>query len=272
MITYDGTTQTQSIFFNGKKAVSCTQPFVQYDESPIYIGGSNVYHAGIKGTIDDVQVWHKALTDAEVLTAMKGYEGQAAPAELKAYYTFEETNADLTFPNHGSGAASLKAAYVKLEGAAGENTSGTQRINVEPNTGVLGNPTLPGSLEVKTTATLTTSAANANALTGILPTITSPTTATLKTGLRLPLGAYDVTLSLSNMWGTTSLTKAGYITVALPGDINMDGQVNTADVDALVNYLLGNAPARFDAIAADVNGDGQIGISDVAKLIATLKK
>ena len=270
MITYDGS--TQSIYFNGKKAVSCAQPFVQYDESPIYIGGSNVYHAGIKGTIDDVQVWHKALSDAEVLNAMKGYEGQAAPAELKAYYTFEETNGDNTFPNHGSGAASLKAAYVKLEGAAGENTSGTQRITVEPVTNVLGNPTLPGSLEVKTTATLTTSAANANALTGILPTITSPTEATLKTGLRLALGAYDVTLTLSNMWGAASLTKAGYITVALPGDINMDGQVNTADVDALVNYLLGNAPARFDAIAADVNGDGFIGISDVAKLIATLKK
>ena len=81
-----------------------------------------------------------------------------------------------------------------------------------------------------------------------------------------------MTLTLSNMWGAASLTKAGYITVALPGDINMDGLVNLKDVDALVAHFLGKTPEKFSETAADVNGDGQIGISDVAHLIYKLQK
>ena len=58
-------------------------------ECPIYIGGSNVYHAGFNGVIDDVQVWYRALSDAEVIESMAGYEGKEIPEDLMGYWTFE---------------------------------------------------------------------------------------------------------------------------------------------------------------------------------------
>lgn len=202
MITYDGS--SQSIFFNGKLAVRTQTSFdSSYGEAPIYIGGSNVYHAGIMGTIDDVQVWHKALTEAEVKAAMQGYEGKTVPAELKAYYTFEQKNADNTFPNLGSGAKTLTGAYVNLEGAAGENTVSTIEVILDANNNVLGNPTLPGTLEVKTTATVEVE--------GFGSTSTVPTSATITARPNVRAGAHDATVRLTNMWGSSELTKKSYI-------------------------------------------------------------
>ena len=51
------------------------------------------------------------------------------------------------------------------------------------------------------------------------------------------------------------------------GDANNDGLVNAADVVAVVNATLNNAPEGFDKDAADMNGDGDITLED-AKLIA----
>lgn len=208
MISFDGT--RQSIYFNGKLAVQTTTVFEstqQYDESPIYIGGSNVYHAGINGTIDDVQVWHKALTEAEVLEAMKGYEGKTIPAELKAYYTFESFDGQNNFPNLGSGGATMTGAYVNLEGAAGENTNGTVEVTLAPNTNVLGNPTLPGSLDVMTDVIF-----EALGLTTENTAVSGSIFAPISTAV----GTYDATLRLRNMWGEAVLTKPAYITY---GDI-----------------------------------------------------
>ena len=202
MITYDGS--NQSIYFNGKLAVKTQTKFVQYDESPIYIGGSNVYHAGINGTIDDVQVWHKALSGDEVLEAMKGYEDKTVPAELKAYYTFESFDAQNNFPNLGSGAATMKGAYVNLEGAAGENTTGTVEVTLKPDTDVLGNPTLPGSLEVGTTVAFEVPGLQVESCTGSNANIFAP--------LAASTGYYNATLRLTNMWGEAVLTKPGYFT------------------------------------------------------------
>lgn len=204
MITYDGTTGQQSIYFNGKRAVTCSTPFSKYDESPIYIGGSNVYHAGIKGTIDDVQVWHKALNEAEVQVAMKGYEGKTVPSELKGYYTFEAVNSAKTFDNLGTAGKSLTGAYINLEGAAGEKTTGTVEVILEPNNNVLGNATLPGSLVVSTTATLTGEGLVGNA---------TPQGGMLKAAGNCTLGLHDVTATLTNMWGSSSITKPNYINV-----------------------------------------------------------
>lgn len=47
------------------------------------------------------------------------------------------------------------------------------------------------------------------------------------------------------------------------GDVNSDGEINIADVNALINAILsGNHDRRFD-----VNGDGEINIADVNTLI-----
>lgn len=54
------------------------------------------------------------------------------------------------------------------------------------------------------------------------------------------------------------------------GDVNMDGNVNIADVTCLIDYLLGTDVTPFDAEAADVASDGAINIADVTALIDRL--
>lgn len=234
MITYDGS--SQSIYFNGKLAVKTQTRFVQYDESPIYIGGSNVYHAGINGTIDDVQVWHKALNEAEVRQAMLGYDGKTIPSELKAYYTFETHNNN-NFPNLGTGGASLTGAYVNLEGAAGENTVGTVEVTLTPDNNVLGNAALPGSLEVNTEVEFNVPSLVCTA-TAEGGTITAPLTSTP--------GAYNATLTLTNMWGKAELTKPAYInyTDLTTGIENVDVQNNSTAVFNLAGQRVNNAAAK----------------------------
>ena len=56
----------------------------------------------------------------------------------------------------------------------------------------------------------------------------------------------------------------------LLGDVNANHAVTIADVTALIDFLLGNPPARYDERAADVNGNGDVSISDVTALIDLL--
>ena len=66
-----------------------------------------------------------------------------------------------------------------------------------------------------------------------------------------------------------------HFTVSMPvsftlGDVNEDGDVNIADVTALIDYLLGNNASTFSTEAADVHSDGDINIADVTALIDLL--
>ena len=54
------------------------------------------------------------------------------------------------------------------------------------------------------------------------------------------------------------------------GDVNMDGEMNIADVTALIDYLLSGNASAIDLTAADVNGDGEVNIADVTVLIDLL--
>lgn len=47
------------------------------------------------------------------------------------------------------------------------------------------------------------------------------------------------------------------------GDVNMDGRINIADVNMILNYVLGLNPDNFNAALADVDGNGRILITDV---------
>ena len=51
---------------------------------------------------------------------------------------------------------------------------------------------------------------------------------------------------------------------ALPGDVNGDLEVNIADVNAIINMILGG---NDGTTAADVNGDGEINIADINAII-----
>ena len=53
--------------------------------------------------------------------------------------------------------------------------------------------------------------------------------------------------------------------VDIPGDVNGDGEVNIADVNALIDLILGGKPT--DNPRADVNGDGEVNIADVNTVI-----
>ena len=54
------------------------------------------------------------------------------------------------------------------------------------------------------------------------------------------------------------------------GDVNMDGDVNIADVTALIDYLLNGDDSVIDLTAANVNEDNSVDISDVTHLIDML--
>ena len=115
VVTQEG--NDQKMYFNGRRVATYTFAKSKRREdvglsdtrintnevANIFIGGGGVYKAGFNGWIDEVQVWNKALSDDEVLQAMKGYDAESVPEGLQAYYTFEKMNADGTFPNLGKG-------------------------------------------------------------------------------------------------------------------------------------------------------------------------
>ncbi len=53
----------------------------------------------------------------------------------------------------------------------------------------------------------------------------------------------------------------------LLGDVNKDGNVNIADVSALIDYLLSNDATNIDLQAADMDSNNEVAIADVSLLI-----
>jgi len=54
------------------------------------------------------------------------------------------------------------------------------------------------------------------------------------------------------------------------GDVNADGEVNIADVNALISIILGNSTEEDYAGVSDVNADAEINIADVNAVIAII--
>lgn len=214
----------QQMFFNGRLVASTTFSKAARREDAtgyngtidktvganIYIGGGGVYKAGFNGSVDEVQVWNKALTASEVLEAMNGYTDGNIPDGLQAYYTFEEINSDGGFTNHGK-MSGQNATMVRLVDSAGEDTSTSTYEQQAADNNLLGYPGIAGSMEVKTTATWTTptaSTATANDA-GKTITVTYGTT-----------GKKDVTLTLTNDWGTATKTVSNIVEITASDGIN----------------------------------------------------
>ncbi|MCR4613466.1 MAG: carbohydrate-binding domain-containing protein [Bacteroidaceae bacterium] len=51
-----------------------------------------------------------------------------------------------------------------------------------------------------------------------------------------------------------------------PGDVNMDGLVDVADITALAYHIFGTTPTNFDYDAADANNDGDIDVADITAI------
>ena len=205
------------LYLNGKKIIDCQTrgrgPYNWKNGAKFYVGGSMTNLASLTGWVDEVQVWSKALTDAEVVEAMKGFK--EIPANLEGYFTFETKETDnegyIYFPNTGKNASAVKGAYM----TTGKEENGrTNDYKQNQLTTALGVPMLTGSnsivyessrwmLEGARLNSSTETTANATYVAGD--------------------GKFPITLTANNSWGSTTKTITDYIVVTAIDDVNAEG-------------------------------------------------
>ena len=56
----------------------------------------------------------------------------------------------------------------------------------------------------------------------------------------------------------------------LAGDADDSGEVDTKDITAITNYLLGDTPEKFNKRNADANNDKTVNIADIVQIVITL--
>jgi len=84
-------------------------------------------------------------------------------------------------------------------------------------------------------------------------------------------GHHTATIQAVYASGKSKTTTYEFDTpTATTGDVNNDGEVNIADVNALISIILGNSTADDYEGVADVNGDDEINIADVNAVIAII--
>ena len=232
------------MFVNGKKVATGRQPVSTRRENrgagkikasepaDIFIGGGGVYKSGFNGSVDEIQIWNKPLTEEEVQRAMKGYKESEVPAELQGYFTFETMNADGTFPNLGKGGADKTGSLVQLVGSGGENTSTASYETQHSDNNVLGYPGIEGTLEVTPTYTWTLEGATTPNVNTTAATVTYTNA-----------GKVGATLTLSNRWGEATLTKAELVEVTASTGIN--GVENGVAFEAFPNPFVESVNLRF---------------------------
>ena len=66
---------------------------------------------------------------------------------------------------------------------------------------------------------------------------------------------------------TTMMMMAVASWAALRGDVDGNGMVDVADVNAVINAMLGKGTGSLSPSACDINGDGMVDISDVNLVI-----
>ena len=232
------------IFVNGMKVGHGTQPSSKRRETrgdsrikssepaDIFIGGGGVYKSGLNGCVDEIQIWNKPLTEAEIQVAMNGYKENEVPEGLQGYFTFEEKNADGTFPNLGKGGKQYKGRLVQLVGSGGENTSTASYETQHSDNNVLGYPGIEGTLEVTPTYTWTLEGATTPNVEGATPTVTYTNA-----------GKVGATLTLSNRWGEATFTKAELVEVTASTGIN--GVENGVAFEAFPNPFVESVNLRF---------------------------
>ena len=231
------------MFVNGKKVASGHQPVSKRRENRggtvnasfpanIFIGGGGVYKSGFNGCVDEIQIWNKPLTEADVQVAMKGYKENEVPEGLQGYFTFEKMNNDGTFPNLGKGGSEHTGRLVQLVGSGGENTSTASYEPQHADNNVLGYPGIEGTLEVTPTYTWTLEGATTPNVEGATPTVTYTNA-----------GKVGATLTLSNRWGEATLTKTELVEVTASTGIN--GVENGVAFEAFPNPFVESVNLRF---------------------------
>lgn len=60
------------------------------------------------------------------------------------------------------------------------------------------------------------------------------------------------------------------VTSYILGDANNSGEVNVADITAVVSHIYGQTPAIFNHAAADVNSSGEINVADITGIVSII--
>ena len=56
------------------------------------------------------------------------------------------------------------------------------------------------------------------------------------------------------------------------GDLNGDGNIDSADIKEIENYIMGNPSPNFDVKKADINNDGVVNVADMVIILNRIKK
>ena len=81
-------------------------------------------------------------------------------------------------------------------------------------------------------------------------------------------GTFDNLITIGNEEAASTFTvRATAVETGVAGDVNGDGEVNIADVNAVINIILGDDSSGIDG---DVNGDNEVNIADVNSIIAII--
>lgn len=83
------------------------------------------------------------------------------------------------------------------------------------------------------------------------------------TALAIPDDKATVDVVESEWEGEVALT----IPMILLGDVNGDGNVTGADVDAVAKHIMGQTPDVFYEEAANINDDGKIDAADIVLIV-----
>ena len=208
--------KTVKIYLNGKRIAQGNSRGAgakDWRGAKFYVGGSMTNLASFTGWVDEVQIWSKALTDDEVVAAMKGYD--VAPTNLEGYFTFEETKTDsegyIYFPNKGQNAAAVPGGYMTTGKEESGKTTDYKQNQLTTASGV---PMLQGSYPVAYESTRwMIEGARVNASTA------TTANATYNSGD----GKFPITVVASNSWGSVTKTIEDYMVVTSISDVNAEG-------------------------------------------------
>ena len=224
--------RNEKVYLNGKLIIDCQARGAgpkNWHKAHFYVGGSMTNLASFTGWVDEVQIWSKSLTQAEVLEAMKGYK--TAPAGLEGYFKFEQTRTDadgnIYFPNMGQGVDRVAGGYMTIGKEENGVTNDYKQNQLTTTTGV---PSLTGVFPItyESSKWMVEGARVQNAKADEAEVVFPET------------GDYPITVTASNSWGSTTKTITEYIVVNPTG-------IESAKVDGAAAYAL--YPRAFEGKA-----------------------